>query len=1008
MNDIKRFVISTLLVITVWCAVAQQTEVYGDPQRAFADAVDLYNRKVYASAQEMFGRMLEQSGLVVEHQSEAAFYYAASSYFLENEDALEQLLRFTEQHGASRHLNDAWFFIGNILFSNKKYKDADTYYNKISLRQLAPECLPQYYFNLGYVAMSQQRYETAVQNFDKVIYEGEDAGTYYERAVFYKAYICYEQERFDEALPLFESLRGNKEFEKAVPAYVLDIHHRMGDYEKVTQEGAALFENVSRDQQLQIAGVIADAFFKIGDYENAKKYLDIFRGRSSKKMTRTQNYQYGYISFLNEQYDDAIRIFSAVTTANDAITQSAYYHIALSQLKLNKKKDAQRNFYQAYQMDFDQKLKEDALFNYAKITYDLSYDPYKEAFKALMEYLEHYPNSGRVEEANQYIVNMAVSTKNYADAIAALQQIRRKTPEMIAAEQRLYYMGGVDLFLQRKYQASIEWFGQAAGKNAIEGMAAESNYWIAEAYYRMNRMSEAKVKYGEFLSMKDAAKLPYHKLVSYNLGYIAINEGNYTEAEKQFLQFIGQGNDVSGEMMHDAYIRLADCYYVAKAYEKAEAYYTKAMESGTANTDYAVYQKAMCLGAQKEFQRKIDQLNALISGYPSSTYNRDAVYEIGTTLLLLEREPEAMSQFDRIIKNYPKSAIALKSLLRKGQLLYNMGQNKEALEVLKQTVETYPNTPQAQEALVVIRNIYVDENRPNAYLEYAEKIPFANITSDEKESMLFSNAEQLYLGGNREQAEPALKSYLDQYPQGAYSNTARFYYADCAMYYQKYDLALEQYELFLQTDKTENAHKAFAVTAGLYFDKGMYEQSMQRYEEVLKGAGSEQEKINATIGIMRCAEQMDDKQRLKTASLRVLQIKDIPDEAIVEAHLNLARASVALKDETTAEKEYDIVKTMASGAVLAEAHYFSAYMLYKKKKYEQSMNAAFDIINDFPSEDYWVVRSFLLLADNYLAQDNEFQAEQTLNSIIENTQIPELKAEAEHKLETMTIDQTKQ
>jgi hypothetical protein len=44
------------------------------------------------------------------------------------------------------------------------------------------------------------------------------------------------------------------------------------------------------------------------------------------------------------------------------------------------------------------------------------------------------------------------------------------------------------------------------------------------------------------------------------------------------------------------------------------------------------------------------------------------------------------------------------------------------------------------------------------------------------------------------------------------------------------------------------------------------------------------------------------------------------------------------------------------------------------------------------------VKSFLLLADNYIATKNNFQAEQTLNSIIENCQIPELKAEAEEKL----------
>jgi len=145
MNRYKILIITLLTVFCGFFAKAQQTEIYSDPQRMFNDAVDLYERKVYASAQEMFGRMLEQSSLVVELRSEAAFYYVASSYFLGNEDAQEQLMRLTEIHAASRHLNDAWFFISNILFAEKRYKNAMAYYEKVEPELLAPELLPQYY-----------------------------------------------------------------------------------------------------------------------------------------------------------------------------------------------------------------------------------------------------------------------------------------------------------------------------------------------------------------------------------------------------------------------------------------------------------------------------------------------------------------------------------------------------------------------------------------------------------------------------------------------------------------------------------------------------------------------------------------------------------------------------------------------------------------------------------------------------------------------------------------------
>ncbi|MCL2512222.1 MAG: hypothetical protein FWF09_09260, partial [Bacteroidales bacterium] len=192
--------------------------------------------------------------------------------------------------------------------------------------------------------------------------------------------------------------------------------------------------------------------------------------------------------------------------------------------------------------------------------------------------------------------------------------------------------------------------------------------------------------------------------------------------------------------------------------------------------------------------------------------------------------------------------------------------------------------------------------------------------------------------------------------------------------------------------------KSVLLSAEIYYRKQDFETALSRYQSALAIAEDEREKREILIGMMRCNERLGDFKRLKTASTEVLQMKDLPADVTVEAHLNLARAAVELKDYTEAEKHYGIVKNTASGIAVAEARHFAAWMLYRKKSYDQSIEAAFDLINDYPNADYWIVKSFLLLADNYIATKNNFQAEQTLNSIIENCQIPELKAEAEAKL----------
>ena len=44
----------------------------------------------------------------------------------------------------------------------------------------------------------------------------------------------------------------------------------------------------------------------------------------------------------------------------------------------------------------------------------------------------------------------------------------------------------------------------------------------------------------------------------------------------------------------------------------------------------------------------------------------------------------------------------------------------------------------------------------------------------------------------------------------------------------------------------------------------------------------------------------------------------------------------------------------------------------------------FDFLQKNTSQEYWLARSFILLSDVYLAQDDVFQAKHTLQSIIEN------------------------
>jgi TolA-binding protein len=106
-------------------------------------------------------------------------------------------------------------------------------------------------------------------------------------------------------------------------------------------------------------------------------------------------------------------------------------------------------------MDFDEKIKEDALFNYALVTYEISYSPFNEGIKAFNEYISLYPASERSDEAYNYLTLAYLNTHNYKDALAYIEKIKIKDNNIRKAYQRIAYFRALELFSNLRYQESI-------------------------------------------------------------------------------------------------------------------------------------------------------------------------------------------------------------------------------------------------------------------------------------------------------------------------------------------------------------------------------------------------------------------------------------------------------------------------------------------------------------------------------------------------------------------------
>ena len=121
------------------------------------------------------------------------------------------------------------------------------------------------------------------------------------------------------------------------------------------------------------------------------------------------------------------------------LTQNASYHLADCCLRLGRKEEAMQAFAMATDEQHNTAIAEDALFNYAKLQYELGGGRFNGAIHVLSRYVERYPSSPRVDEARTLLVAAYYNSRDYEAAYRALRAMPSLDGELRAALQKITY-----------------------------------------------------------------------------------------------------------------------------------------------------------------------------------------------------------------------------------------------------------------------------------------------------------------------------------------------------------------------------------------------------------------------------------------------------------------------------------------------------------------------------------------------------------------------------------------
>jgi len=994
-------------VATALGVCAQRPLHYDSPQYEFNTAVELFQKEKFGAAQQYFKYVYESTtDRQQDLHSRSYFYMGVCAACLLNEDAAFLLKDFIRHYPAHSLVPEAYFYAGRYYFTKRQYKKVLECFESLDARNVKKEDIAEYKFKKGYAYLELGNRDEAHTLLHESKYSG---GVYSKQATYYLAHIEYEEGQYEAALQDFLTLKDDSEYADLVPYYLVQIYSMQGRNQELIDIAPSLLKKASDKNRAEINRATGIAYYNLGQYAQAATCFDAFLQEGSLKIDRNENFAIGYAYYQVKRYPDAIEYLYKTTSEKDAMMQNSYYTIGDCYLKLNQQVMAIQSFVEAGKYDFVPAIKEDALYNYAKLQYQTATGSFNNAIKALEDYITQYPNSERIEEANGYLSSIYMSTKNYQGAITSIEKIESKSPSILKAYQRCTHFRALELLNNRNYEQALSLLDKSLSYPMDKMLNASNLYWKGECEYRKGNIQQAYYALQNYRKNNLASRDENYEQSAYSYGYAAIKIGKYEDAKQAFASFLKSNaaqNDVVMEA--DAQARLGDSYLMLRDLKQAIAQYEKCETLKQQNADYALYQQAQCYGFQQNYGKKTSLLEKLIAHYPKSSYIDDAEYELAGSYHTQKNYTLAINAYNSFIRKYPKSPYIRQAYNHLAQSYLNNQEQEQAIATYKYVFETYQGSQEAKDAMANLEIIYTDQGNTVDFFDYIRSKSNIDISKGKQDSTAFKAAELKYLRGDCEEAVASFTRYLAQFPTGLFAAKAYFYRAECFYGMNRFDAALNDYAKLSNDFRTEDYEIAIKKAAIITYNKKDYTTAL-KYFNILNDIASTNENQQLSMnGQMRCAYELKMYDKAMVAANGLLELSTLDPDLKADAQYIGGKVAYELNNYTTAKKLFGALTINNSSDAAAEAAYLIAYMELMQNNIEGCEKQIANILAGHYSSEYWLASTFILYGDLYAKKGNYFQARHTYQSIVDNYEGIDLKEVAKQRIaELDAIEQKK-
>lgn len=998
MRKVSFFLLLSLTISTI--STAQFANPESLPATQYQQALELFELKQYGAARNQFVQIAKDCSQSQMMRQNAQYYQALAAIYLYHEDGEKEIKGFVSDYPNSAKSKTAYFVLADFYFGESDFRRAIEYFELADLPNQNQKRQVEGYYKLAYAYFARRAFDEALNNFNK-IRNGNHA--YAAAANYYGGFILYNNGNYELAMSYLRRAENSDSYKEVVPYLIANVLYKQKKYDELISYGdqALKLENIRNRDDLYL--LVGDAYFLKNDYQTAAEYFGELTNSSNLSTEPGMLFRIGYTQYVAKQFEEAKQNFQRIADSKDSLAQLASFYLGNIYLKEDNLNAATIAFNRARKLATNKSVQEEATFKLGKVYF--ANENYTESIEVLTDFQNQFASSNYMAESRELISDAYLNTSNYDLAIAYIEKIQNKTPRIRAAYQKVTFLKGASLFNNAKYYEAVQAFDRSTQFPEDQSVLADAYFWKAETLSTGRRYDEAIEDYNRALQIGAISSETQLKL-RYGLGYAYFNEKQYNKALSHFQRYVSQTEQASNKaFFEDALLRLADCYYATKTYKTAIATYQKAIDKKVKETDYAYFQKGVVHSIIMENNAAIAALDQVIDKYPSSRYVDDAIYQKALIFYESGDYRQANTLFSRLINDKEINALKPYAYSKRAVAYYNQGEYKRTADDYIHLLENYITHPVASEALLGLQQVLAILERSDEMDQFIDAYKKANPEGEEIATVEFESAKNSYFEQNYEKAITSLKSYLSRYDGNTYSYDAKYYLGDSYQRSGAYDLALKYFEEVIDDNRSSFVGRALQRSGDILLQQNQYEKAIKPYRRLAGIATNKRELYNGWAGIMEASFMLGRYDSVNHFAEKILDQGNVNANAENHANLYLGKSAMQKGDYEKATGYFSNAVNSAKDRNAVEAKYLIAQMQFLRKQYKRSLETLFELNKDFAMFDEWVGKSFILIADNFLAMDEYFQAKATLESVVEKSSSSIAVSEAKRKLKQIAEEE---